>query len=370
MADASTNPVCSSDVVDKILQSEKIYTKPKNVLNYAEDQWSPFNPEGEKKYDREFLLKLQFHPMCLRRPKTLSTSNLPSEMRYRKNKKPLDKKFLEMKLTSPIKADSGLHRSENAWLPSNITDNQKSENIYKKFHHILHQLTPQNFDTLVELATKLNIDTEEKLSGIIYVIIEKFIEEPLFRELYAKICLYLAEICVPLNDKPEQVEFRQVLITRCRMEFEKEIGNESRREKTLKAIDSGEIKKQDELLMKLEVEKMIIWKRISGIVMLIGELFKLNMLSLPIMHECFNKLLSLEDEKSVECLCVILHRIGKELDEVKEKKNPEDSRTPTEQYLAQIQKIVFRRFTSERTLLKLRDLIDSRQNNWTVKGRM
>ncbi|GBN38454.1 Eukaryotic translation initiation factor 4 gamma 3 [Araneus ventricosus] len=40
-------------------------------LCYAEDQWSPRNPEGKKQYDREFLLQLQSQPMSLRKPNNL-----------------------------------------------------------------------------------------------------------------------------------------------------------------------------------------------------------------------------------------------------------------------------------------------------------
>lgn len=47
----------------------------------------------------------------------------------------------------------------------------------------------------------------------------------------------------------------------------------------------------------------------------IGELFKLNMLIEPIMHECIKKLLAQGDEESLECLCRLLKTIGKELDE-------------------------------------------------------
>lgn len=51
----------------------------------------------------------------------------------------------------------------------------------------------------------------------------------------------------------------------------------------------------------------------------IGELFKLKMLTEPIMHECVFKLLNNKDEESLECLCKLLRTIGKELDSDKAK---------------------------------------------------
>lgn len=47
---------------------------------------------------------------------------------------------------------------------------------------------------------------------------------------------------------------------------------------------------------------------------LIGELFKLKMLTAHIMHDCVVKLLKDEHEESLECLCKLMSTIGKDLD--------------------------------------------------------
>lgn len=47
---------------------------------------------------------------------------------------------------------------------------------------------------------------------------------------------------------------------------------------------------------------------------LIGELFKLKMLTVNIMHHCVVKLLKDKHEESLECLCKLMSTIGKELD--------------------------------------------------------
>jgi hypothetical protein len=46
----------------------------------------------------------------------------------------------------------------------------------------------------------------------------------------------------------------------------------------------------------------------------IGELFKLGMLTTPIMQRCIKDLLEAGDEESLECLCKLLTTIGKDLE--------------------------------------------------------
>jgi hypothetical protein len=50
----------------------------------------------------------------------------------------------------------------------------------------------------------------------------------------------------------------------------------------------------------------------------IGELYKLNMLTLNIMHGCVKQLISKIDEESLECLCKLLMTIGKDLEKQSE----------------------------------------------------
>ena len=47
----------------------------------------------------------------------------------------------------------------------------------------------------------------------------------------------------------------------------------------------------------------------------IGELFKIRVLSVRVMHQCIIRLLAQpEDEESLEALCLLLSTIGKELE--------------------------------------------------------
>ena len=56
-------------------------------------------------------------------------------------------------------------------------------------------------------------------------------------------------------------------------------------------------------------------KRSLGNIRFIGELFKLKMLSVTIMHECVVRLLrSSSDEESLECFAGLITTTGKDLD--------------------------------------------------------
>jgi hypothetical protein len=44
---------------------------PADVCVYLPDQWSPLNLEGKKKYDSDFLMKLQDDPLSKKKPENL-----------------------------------------------------------------------------------------------------------------------------------------------------------------------------------------------------------------------------------------------------------------------------------------------------------
>ena len=57
--------------------------------------------------------------------------------------------------------------------------------LYTKLTAILNKLTSQTFHTLVDQVLKLDINTEERLKGVIDRIFEKAIMEPQFSVAYA-----------------------------------------------------------------------------------------------------------------------------------------------------------------------------------------
>lgn len=66
--------------------------------------------------------------------------------------------------------------------------------------------------------------------------------------------------------------------------------------------------------MELEAARGKARRRLLGSTKFIGELFKLKMLTVPIMDHCVMKLLKDQDEESLDCLCWLFLKIGKNLD--------------------------------------------------------
>ena len=78
-----------------------------------------------------------------------------------------------------LREDVKLRETENAWKPArllqgNISEEQvKTEVLYKKVRSVLNKLTPQKFATLVNQVRELEIDTQERLQGVIDLVFEK-----------------------------------------------------------------------------------------------------------------------------------------------------------------------------------------------------
>ena len=74
-----------------------------------------------------------------------------------------------------------LHKAEQRWIPTKerakegeTTEEEKATSeIYGKFQGILNKLTPQKFQALAEQALQLEINTEDRLKGIIDKIFTK-----------------------------------------------------------------------------------------------------------------------------------------------------------------------------------------------------
>ena len=127
------------------------------------------------------------------------------------------------------------------------------------------------------------------------------------------------------EDDPKKVmNFKRILIATCQREFYRDYMEGLNKEKydaDMEAAQSDE-KRMKEIQTEWSEKERRARKRSLGNIRFIGELYKLKMLTVRIMHECVNKLLipnhaeSLEArEESLECLCKLLTTVGKDLDE-------------------------------------------------------
>uniref|UniRef100_A0A8C2KDQ5 Eukaryotic translation initiation factor 4 gamma, 3a n=1 Tax=Cyprinus carpio TaxID=7962 RepID=A0A8C2KDQ5_CYPCA len=363
---------------------------------------------GKRQYDRDFLLGFQFMPACVQKPEGLPQISDVVLDKINQNKLPLRSvdprlisrgtpqdftpafadfsrqmpgghgaPLINVRRLQPRKIivnvsvidDVQLKKAENAWKPgmkreSAMDDPEalRTQELFRRVRSILNKLTPQMFHQLMKQVTDLTINTEERLKGVIDLVFEKAIDEPSFSAAYANMCRCLATLKVPTADKPNTtVNFRKLLLNRCQKEFERDKVDDVVLERKQKELDSATSPTERERLQEeLEEAKDKARRRSTGNIKFIGELFKLKMLTEPIMHDCVVKLLKNHDDESLECLCRLLTTIGKDLDFEKAKPR-------MDQYFNQMEKIVKERKTSSRIRFMLQDVIDLRLHNWVSR---
>ncbi|KAM3860338.1 eukaryotic translation initiation factor 4 gamma 1-like [Diretmus argenteus] len=339
-------------------------------------------------YDRDFLLGLQFSSASMNKPEglpaisgvTLDKANktplhqlnpsrpaiLSSPHRSQLGQRKEPRKVIA---SMSLNGDVQLNKAEKAWktmkrVTKNDEEPAKTQELFKRLRAILNKLTPEMFVRLMKQVTELPIDTEERLKGVIDLIYEKSISEPNFSVTYANMCRCLRGLRVPRTDKPGvTVNFHKLLLNRCQKEFEKVMADAEIFEKKQKQLDaaSGNEEKQH-LNDELKDAKNQARRRSLGNIRLIGELFKLDMMTDVTMHDCITRLFKNYDEESLECLCRLLSTIGKGLD-------IEKAKPRMDQYFIQLEKILKERKTSSRICFMLQDMQDLRSNNWEPRRR-
>lgn len=260
-----------------------------------------------------------------------------------------------------LNEDVKLSETENAWKPSalshaiDLTEEQRTTaELFKKVRSILNKLTPEKFDQLVSQLKSCNIDTSERLLGVIELIFEKAVDEPNFSVAYAKLCAALCNITVQVPATQEDVSFKKRLLVHCQSEFER-IANDEKGDIRLRNIENC---LEQEKRLELEEEDRKFRRRSVGTVRFIGELFKIEILTPKIMHTCILLLLNQrEQEESLECLCKLMTTVGE----------PMESRNEDlDVYIKKIKAIVDKKSNkvSSRVRFMLQDVIDLRKGNW------
>ena len=280
--------------------------------------------------------------------------------------------------------DVQLHKAENAWTPGiaakkagvETTSENEIADLAKKVRAILNKLTPQKFEVLVQKFKELPIDSESKLKICMELIFEKAVDEPSFSVAYAQMCQSLMKKSIIVKEGTEQKElsFKKLLITRVQQEFVKDymddvdrVGHDAKMEDP--NLSEEEKKLARDTFMALEMKAR---RRSLGNIRFIGELYKLEMLTCKIMHECVFKLLKTTDDESIECLCRLITTVGQVLE--KETVN-KISTTPKERiasmgireiafYFTEMKKIISEKVISARVRFLMQDVVDLRANNW------
>ncbi|XP_057336148.1 eukaryotic translation initiation factor 4 gamma 3-like [Microplitis mediator] len=261
-----------------------------------------------------------------------------------------------------------LHESTNPWKPTPLKNNETADDektlLYKKVRRIFNKVAPQTFDKFVGQLRELEIDTREKLQGVVNLIYDKAINDPKFVKSYVMICKELGPINVDMSDKTscDNFDFHQLLTIRCQKEFEKtKTDGTKERVKKLEEIEKcTDDYKKEELKLSLEEHDRRIKMKSIGNIKFIGELNKQKMLSNRIMNMCINDLLKTPDEGNLERLCELLTIIGQTMEETRD----------LSPYFNVLIKLINRNEKdkiSSRIRFMIQDVIDLKLNRWVPR---
>jgi translation initiation factor 4G len=191
-------------------------------------------------------------------------------------------------------------------------DGDSPEVVERNVKALLNNLTMEHFDSISDqIIVWANKSEKEKdgrtLIQVIKLVFKKAADEATFSEMYARLCRkMLVQISPKVQDdnmknsegKPLAGRnlFIKYLLNRCQEDLERGWAA-----KEVTAATAASKAKRRKL----------------GLIRFFGELFKLQMLTERLMHECIQKLLgNVEnpDEDEIESLCMLLTTVGSQLD--------------------------------------------------------
>ncbi|TIA64667.1 ARM repeat-containing protein [Aureobasidium pullulans] len=244
--------------------------------------------------------------------------------------------------------------------------------VQRKVKAALNKMTPENFekisDQIIEIANQSKKETDGRtLRQVIQLTFEKACDEAHWAGTYAKFCSKMLTsmsneiVDETIRDKSGQPVvggglFRKYLLNRCQEEFER--GWEA----NLPPMPEG---KEATLLSDEYYIAAAAKRKGLGLIQFIGELYKLGMLTVKIMHQCVLRLLNFEgqpDESAVENLSKLLKAVGATMD------STEQGHQLVNVYYDRVASILDQhKDMPSRSRFMLMDIIDLRKNNWRSK---
>jgi len=252
----------------------------------------------------------------------------------------------------PLEQVAPLELSANRWVAGSTrrsgpgVDSESPEMVERKVKGLLNKLTMERFDSISDQIIAWANKSEREKDGrtliqVIKLVFEKATDEATFSEMYARLCRKMMEQISPKvqDDGIKNSEgkpfagghlFRKYLLNRCQEDFERGwVAKEATAAAAAtKATEDQAVKEANEKTKGASGEESELYseeyyaaakakRRGLGLIRFIGELFKLQMLTERIMHECIKKLLgNVEnpEEEEIESLCKLLSTVGSLLD--------------------------------------------------------
>ena len=240
-----------------------------------------------------------------------------------------------------------LEISANRWVATSTvrkpgaTDTESPELVDRKVRALLNKLTMEKFESISDqIIFWANKNVSERdgriLIQVIRLVFEKATDEATWSEMYARLCRKMMEMINPEvqddgipNSEGKPIAggqlFRKYLHNRFREDYERvRVAKETTATAAAakapddQAVKAANEKKGENELYSNEYYAAQKAKRQGlNLIKFIGELFKLQMLTERIMHQCVKKLLgNVEnpEEDKIESLCQLLKTVGQLLD--------------------------------------------------------
>ncbi|XP_065187628.1 protein piccolo-like isoform X2 [Sycon ciliatum] len=265
-------------------------------------------------------------------------------------------------LTEVNVPDAGepLQKSSNRWKPTcekktEGSSDAETQAVLSRMMTILNELTPEKFEKLAMAFDELEINSEERLRGVVELICKKSLSEPTYCELYARICLRIADLEVPAIAGGEALSLRKVLLTKCQKEFySRDSAFADLEKKHLSDADKLSSEDLKQKTAEYESEVSVLKKNSLGNIKFIGQLFMLRFLTKTVIYWCLRKLLAAGDEHSLELMCELFETTGGGID----RKN---AKTRIPEYVHKIGRIIKKKpgikGVSTRTRILLEELV-------------
>ncbi|KAF8918221.1 hypothetical protein CPB85DRAFT_1283095 [Mucidula mucida] len=279
-----------------------------------------------------------------------------------------------------------LQASANRWDRKSLAVAPDSpEVVDRKVKGLLNKLTMEKFDSISDQIIAWANKSENEKDGrtliqVIRLVFEKATDEAAWSEMYARLCRKMMEqISNRVQDDGIKGQggvpitgghlFRKYLLNRCQEDFERgwvakettaaAAAGKAGQDEAAKA--ENEDKGEEIALYSDEYYAAQKAKRQGlGLIKFIGELFKLQMLTERIMHECVKKLLGNVDnpeEEEIESLCKLLATVGEMLDTQK-------ARAHMDVYFSRMKELRKSSNVSSRMQYMLQDVIELRERRW------
>ncbi|TFY72147.1 hypothetical protein EVG20_g840 [Dentipellis fragilis] len=258
-------------------------------------------------------------------------------------------------------------------------DRKSPEIVDRKVKALLNKLTIEHFDSISDqIVAWANRSEKEKdgrtLIQVIRLVFETAINQEIFSELYARLCRKMMEMISSKvqDDGIKNAEgkpiaggllFRKYLLNRCQEDFERGWVQKDATAAAA-ATEATEDQTAKEAMKGKDGKRRQKTARSLGLIRFIGELFKLQMLTERIMHECIKKLLgNVENpkEEEIESLCKLLTTVGQSLDTQK-------AHTHMDVYFSRMKELCKSGNVNSRTQFVLQDIIELRDRKWIPRS--